>query len=218
MSRPEKLNGALSRSLKGLNLDLRMREARAMALWPDVVGPAVATKSRALYVNRGTMTVAVTSSSWSNQLNLMKDQILMGLEARVGPGVIRDIRYKQSPLEDGSLPMPGMPFKAIGRPKSDLQVSLPETELAAIRRQVEAIPDAKLAATIEKTLLAQARRRYRLRQSGWTPCRRCAVLFDPQDPTLTGTIGAEQTTAEAAPLGALCPVCRMEIKPLVEPG
>lgn len=218
MSRPEKLHGALSRSLKGLNLELRMREARVMALWPEIVGPATASKSRALYVNRGTLTVAVNSSSWHNQLKLMRDQILIGIEQRVGPGVIRDIRFKNGLVDGDPLPMPGMPFKAIGRPKSDLEISLPETELASIRRQVEQIPDPKLASTIEKTLLAQARRRHRLRSAGWAPCRRCAVLFDPQDPTLTGTIGIEQTTPEAAPLGALCPVCRLELKPLVEPG
>lgn len=219
MNRPEKLHGALSRALKGLNLELRMREARAMALWPDIVGPVIAAKARPLYVNRGTMVVGVTSTTWSNQLNLMKDQILIGLEGRVGPGVIRELRYKSNANEDGSLPLPGMPFKLRSRPPSDLQISLPETELAAIRRQVEAIPDAKLAARIEQTLLAQARRRHRLRSSGWAPCRKCGVLFDPTDPTLTGPDPATTGPAsEGGPqLGALCPVCRMELKPLLAP-
>lgn len=214
MNRPEKLQGALSRALKGLNLELRMREARAMALWPDIVGAVTAAKARPLYVNRGTMVVGVTSSAWANQLNLMKDQILAGLESRVGPGVIRDLRWKSGPVEDGTLPVPGMPFKLKKRPPSDLDVSLPETELAAIRHQVEQIPDGKLAARIEQTLLAQARRRHRLRANGWSPCRRCGVLFDPADPTLTGP--DDPASPEAPPkLAALCPVCRMELKPLV---
>ena len=80
MRRPEPLARALKGALTGLNLDQRLRESQAMALWPDIVGDVTAAKTRPLYVNRGTLVVHVASSAWAHQLSLLKPRLLALIE------------------------------------------------------------------------------------------------------------------------------------------
>ncbi|HEY9723585.1 MAG TPA: DUF721 domain-containing protein [Oscillatoriaceae cyanobacterium] len=186
MARPEKLAGALSRALKGLDVEARMREATAMALWSEIVGEVTAAKSHPLHVNRGTMVVAVASSAWANQLNLLKPKLLSAIEARLGPGVIRDLRWRTGPHETEA---PTPEFVRPPRPVSPLRLSAPQ--IAAIAAQAAEIADGPLASRLERVLRARAERQERLRQSGWVPCRACGVLCDT-DPRADG----------------LCPPCR----------
>lgn len=193
MERPEKLAGALGRALKGLNMDLRVREAKAMALWPDIVGEVTAAKTRPLHVNRGTMVVGVASSAWANQLNLLKPQLLASLESRVGAGVIRDLRWKTGPWDDD--PAGAGPAPVFGKRKLPDAPPLPPEEQQAIAELADAIGDEKVKSAVERALLAQAERRRRLAAAGWKPCDRCGVLFDP---------------APAPPPLPLCPMCLLE--------
>jgi hypothetical protein len=224
MNRPEKLSSAMGFALKGLKLDQRMREGKAMALWPDIVGAVTAERTRPLYVNRGTMTVLVSSSAWANQLNLLKPKILAGLAERCGPGVIKDIRWRTG----DSPPDADAPLGLVGglklRKKARVDgPPLSEAETAAIAAQVRAIPDAELAKAIERTLTSQARRRARLRQVGWVPCRRCGVLHDEGDrPFLRAP--RQEVLGAPAPVpppvdrlaeARLCPVCRMELNSIL---
>ena len=197
MERPEKLAGALGRALQGLNMDLRVREAKAMALWPDIVGEVTATKTKPLHVNRGTMVVGVASSAWANQLNLLKPQLLDSLEARVGAGVIRDLRWKTGPWDDGEAG--SGPAPTFARRRLPDAPPLPESQKQAMADMVAPIDDQKLKSAVERALLAQAERRQRLAAAGWKPCDRCGVLFDP--------------APAAPPPLPLCPMCLLEANP-----
>jgi hypothetical protein len=230
MKEPEKLSGAMRRALKGLNLDQRMKEARAMALWPDVVGEMLAARTRPLHVNRGTLVVAVASSAWAQQLSLLKPQLIAKLAERVGPNVIRDLRWRTGPQE--SLPGPEELASEAGAGGRALPPAppLPASEAQAIARLTGGIPDAKLAERIARTLEAQARRRLRQRESGWAPCRRCGVLYDPADrpvarqpaPADGGGGEVDVVIRPAGPgedplaLARLCPVCRLEVQAVLE--
>lgn len=186
MAGPEKLSGALSRALKGLDLEARMREATAMALWPEIVGEVTAAKSHPLHVNRGTMVVAVASSAWANQLNLLKPKLLAAIEQRLGPGVIRDLRWRTGPHETEAEAAPVFAPRREGPAPR-----LSDAQAAAIASQAGEIQDTPLASRLERVLRARAERQERLRQAGWLPCRRCGVLCDA-DPRADG----------------LCPPCR----------
>lgn len=220
--RPEKLARAIGRAMRELNMDQRVKESRAMALWPEVVGELTAGRTRPLHVNRGTMVVAVASSAWANQLNLLKSRYLEGLAQHVGPGVIQDLRWRVAEVGTGSEAAAAALEQAAAAPKArDPRPTPPldEAERAAIDRQVAEIGDPKLAARMQEVLTAQAARRKRLREVGWVPCQRCGVLHDAADrPFMRARPDAELAEAPAAPLGVdpmavarYCPVCRLEV-------
>jgi hypothetical protein len=226
MNRPEKLASAMGFALRGLKLDQRMREGKAMALWPDIVGGVTAERTKPLYVNRGTMTVLVSSSAWANQLNLLKPKILAALSERCGPGVNKDIRWRTGDQPPDADAPPGVLGSAlrIRKKARDEGPALSEAETAAIAAQVRAISDPELAKHFERTLTAQARRRARLKLVGWVPCKRCGVLHDEGDrPFIRAPRQAVLgSSAPAVPAGdrlaeaRLCPVCRMALNAILE--
>jgi hypothetical protein len=232
--RPEKLGRALGRALRELNMDQRVKESRAMALWPDVVGEVTAARTRPLHVNRGTMVVAVASSAWANQLNLLKGRYLEALAGRVGPGVIQDLRWRVADLAAG--PEAGgdgaglVDVKLTARDQRP-QPTLDEAEQAAIARQVAQIEDPKLAARMNKVLTSQAARRQRLKELGWIACQRCGVLHDAADrPYMRARPDAETSDGRPVPEGAqgapkavdpigvarMCPPCRLQVGQLLD--
>lgn len=224
--RPEKLGSAMAGALKGLKLDARMREGRAMALWPDIVGDVTAQRTKPLHVNRGTMVVLVASSAWANQLNLLKPKILQALAERCGPGVIKDIRWRSGEQE----PEPGehieVTFSRLQKKANVEEPPLPAEETQAIEAMLRPITNPEVAKAVERTLVSQARRRARLRQIGWVACKRCGVLHDQADrPFLRAprqeVLGEPEGTPKPPPDRLegmrLCPVCRMELSKLLDP-
>jgi len=58
-----------------------MRAQRILRRWPEVVGEKLASKCRPDRYTRGTVWVAVSSSSWAQELRMMRDDILGRLRA-----------------------------------------------------------------------------------------------------------------------------------------
>jgi hypothetical protein len=208
MARPERLGDALSRALRGLNLTKRMHEGRAMALWPAVVGDVIASRTHPLFVNHGVLTVAVASSSWANELNLLKPRLMASLNEKVGRGVIQDLRWRVGEWQAGRFQAPEEP-KAQAKARQEAALSAGERE--SVLRLVKDIPDPDLASRIASTLLGQAVRRARQRQEGFISCKRCGVLHDT-----TVSEGLFVPPQQSMP-ARLCPVCRMELAQLFGP-
>lgn len=203
MKRPEPIARTLKFALRGLDMDQRLAESRAMALWPEIVGEVTAGKTRALHVNRGTLVIQVTSSVWANQLNLMKPTLLASIASKVGAGVIKDLRWKSGAVDasDKDAVDAGM-IVAPARRKVE-ETPLTERETAAIARQAAQVEDPKLSERLAKLLEAQARRKHRLQAAGWLACHRCGCLHDP---------AAEPAQSK------LCPVCHLEVAASAPPG
>jgi predicted nucleic acid-binding Zn ribbon protein len=64
-----------------------------MTAWPDVVGPAVAAHTTARGVRDRTLTVEVDGPEWTTQLRYLEADVVAGLTARVGPGVVERVHY-----------------------------------------------------------------------------------------------------------------------------
>lgn len=79
--------------LRKLGLDRDVLAQQAVGLWPEVAGPKVAAHCRALVVEEGTLLVVVDSPLWLTQMVYLKPALLRRLCGRVGPGLLRDIRF-----------------------------------------------------------------------------------------------------------------------------
>jgi predicted nucleic acid-binding Zn ribbon protein len=71
----------------------KVRECEAILAWQEVVGEAVARRTRAERLRGGTLHVRVATSAFANELSMMKPEILARLRPRVGGQPITDVRY-----------------------------------------------------------------------------------------------------------------------------
>ena len=94
MTKPLKIGDALRNLLRSLGIEKGLLEAQAAGVWSDVVGPEIDRVTQVVEVERGVLRVAVKDSLWSQELSLMKADIISRLNERVGQEVIRDIRFR----------------------------------------------------------------------------------------------------------------------------
>lgn len=83
----------LARVLDRKGLAVKLEAVSALTEWAEVVGPRIAAVTEARRVSEGTLIVAVSSSPWLMELNLMKHDLLRRLNAGKGEGRIRQIVF-----------------------------------------------------------------------------------------------------------------------------
>jgi len=99
------LRQALNATLADLGLEAATEEARAVLLWPEVVGPTIAAASRAVSVRRGELIVEARSAVWVQELTLSSGTILRKLRTRLGGRSIRRLRVRLGQMPtSGSAP------------------------------------------------------------------------------------------------------------------
>ena len=90
----ESVGTILDRVLRSLEIDKKIDENKALALWPEAVGPALAAKTRAVSVSRGRLTVEAASPVWANECRMMSPQIRAKLNRKLGVEAIKSISFR----------------------------------------------------------------------------------------------------------------------------
>jgi predicted nucleic acid-binding Zn ribbon protein len=70
------------------------RLASVQSIWEEVVGERVAAAARPVAERGDTVTVACLDSVWSEELDLMKQQLERGLRDRLGEDAPRSLRFR----------------------------------------------------------------------------------------------------------------------------
>ena len=91
---PEQVNAVLERVLSSLNLGLKVKQYRIWDVWNSVVGEAIARQAQPQQIRAMVLWVNVSSSTWMQQLEFMKRQIVERINERIGEKVISDIRCR----------------------------------------------------------------------------------------------------------------------------
>lgn len=130
MSFPRPLSGVMQESLVGLGLAERLREAEIWRVWPDVVGEALASRARPVRIINGTLTVAVSSAPWMQELRFMTAMMREKLNSCLGAEVVREIVLKAGRVEKLPAEVPDEITPV--RPLTPQQLSLIEAQAAAI--------------------------------------------------------------------------------------
>ncbi len=94
MSFPKPLPGLLQESFQTLGLAERLRDAEIWRVWPEVVGAVVAARAQPLRIINGTLTVAVSSAPWMQELRFMTGMMREKLNNCLGSEVVREIVLK----------------------------------------------------------------------------------------------------------------------------
>jgi len=172
------LGAVLEGAVQNLELGDAAQEARAVAMWPQVVGEAMARATEALRVRSGTLIVATRSAAWSTELSFHKPSIIRAYRERLGTDFVRDIRYSVAPIRGRRAEAESM-----RPPEADVRrIRLSEAEVARIAAAAEASADPELAQAIRRALTLEAQlQRWHL-EHGARPCPGCGAAFrSPHD-------------------------------------
>ena len=122
-------------------------------VWPDAVGPAVASNAWPARLSRdGTLHVAARSSAWAFELTQLESDVRGRLREQLGDETPRALRFAVGPLpESGAEPVPERARKA---PKPGPREA---ADAARVAREIDDLELRKLVARAVAASLARAR-------------------------------------------------------------
>ena len=99
MNRPSAVTDLLGAVFHGTPTEKRLKEGKIWLVWEPAVGRQIANRARPASFRDGTLTVAVSSAPWMQQLNFLKKGIMEKLNAFLGEEMVRDIHLKAGKTE-----------------------------------------------------------------------------------------------------------------------
>jgi hypothetical protein len=130
----ERIGNEVERTLAGTGSRDAIPLAAVTAAWPDAVGDAVARKAWPLRLSRdGTLHVAAASSTWAHELDLLQDEILVALRARLGDVSPSKLRFAVGPIpEPASAASEAAPVPAHAPPEVPPEVAREASSAASV--------------------------------------------------------------------------------------
>jgi Dna[CI] antecedent, DciA len=151
----DRIGGEIDRELARSGSRDAIPLAAITAAWPAAVGAAVARQAWPLRLGRdGTLHVAVASSTWAHELDLLQDAILDGLRARLADATPPAVRFAVGPI-----PEPPTPIEDAAT-KNDPPIAVPpeiESEAAAAASEIDDPELRELVARAARASLVKAR-------------------------------------------------------------
>jgi predicted nucleic acid-binding Zn ribbon protein len=179
------LSQILDQALRKLDLADAALEARAVILWPQIVGPQMAAASEARSVRGGVLAVIARNSAWNQEIAFQKPLILRRFRERLGESFVKDLRCSVGAVRGVVEP----PASRTPPEEEVRRIQLPQSELDRIR-EASRTGDPELAQAIRRALTHEAQLRHWQLAHGARACPRCGAAFrTPQD---------------------LCPACRQD--------
>ena len=87
----------IAKSLKNLikkqGLEKGLSQQKALEVWGEVVGQKIKEKTEPDSVEFGVLTVKTPSSTWSQELELQKNDIIHAINKKLNKKTIKDIRF-----------------------------------------------------------------------------------------------------------------------------
>lgn len=84
---------AIEQMLQVYKLKRKFDETSLVAAWPEMMGPAVANRTRQLYIRDKKLFIRVESSVLKNELVMIRSQILEKMNERAGSRVLEEIVF-----------------------------------------------------------------------------------------------------------------------------
>lgn len=140
-SHPTLAADSLARLLQ--SIDLRLEAYQVWSFWDEVVGESIARRAQPQRLRDGVLFVAVSSSTWMQELQFMKEEIRERLNQRLGEPLIADlflVSGRVQPKEAAAPPPAIGPVAVPDLPptgNADLDAALARVAQAHARRRAE---------------------------------------------------------------------------------
>jgi predicted nucleic acid-binding Zn ribbon protein len=92
-AQPEKIGQVLEKSLKRLDLGGRLTDYGVWPIWNETVGAVIARNAQPERIRNGTLFVSVSSPTWMQQLQFVKEMIADKLNERIGQEIVKSIFF-----------------------------------------------------------------------------------------------------------------------------
>lgn len=93
-SNTQKIGDVLREYIEHMMIGNKLREVNALKSWEDVMGKAVASRTKSIYIRNKVLFVQLTSSVLRNELLMMRQAIIDKLNERAGAKVIDKLILK----------------------------------------------------------------------------------------------------------------------------
>jgi predicted nucleic acid-binding Zn ribbon protein len=143
MKRPAALSDLMAAIFRGKPAEKRLEEGRIWLVWDAAVGAQISAKARPVSFRDGTLTVAVASAPWMQQLTFLKKGILEKLNERLGRELVRDL-YLKAGVPEAAAPA--------SKPRRQKERPLGSAEKLLIAEQSAAIADPELREAVAHLL------------------------------------------------------------------
>lgn len=87
------LKEVIDRWLKAYGLDGKMKELDVIAAWPEMMGTAVAHRTKEITIRNGTLYLKLESSVMRDELSHGKQVIIERINQKAGYPMIRDVWF-----------------------------------------------------------------------------------------------------------------------------
>ncbi|MDE6451477.1 MAG: DUF721 domain-containing protein [Odoribacter sp.] len=87
----KKIDELVDQILERMGFYQKSKEYEVCEVWPEVVGNQIASRTKAIRVENGTLFVTFTSATVRNEILMVKEGLTRALNKRVGREVIREI-------------------------------------------------------------------------------------------------------------------------------
>ncbi|MBD2713502.1 DUF721 domain-containing protein [Microvirga sp. STR05] len=87
------LKDSIKALLKAYRLQGKLNEVTVVANWEQVMGKAVALKTKEIYVSNGKLFVRLTSAPLKHELVMAKTRVLELINAAVGETVVKEVVF-----------------------------------------------------------------------------------------------------------------------------
>ncbi len=132
--RPEPIGDILKERIGALGWEGRLREEEVLTGWDAAVGPQIAAHARPSHITDHRLTIVTESPVWTQQLSLLKPDLLRRIARNFGPGVVTDLFFVTGKFE----PAPENPPAAARRRPAVAAIP------AALEGDLAGIPDAEV--------------------------------------------------------------------------
>lgn len=85
------IGDALRDLVEDLGIAKRIQEYDVVDVWPEVVGPHIASVADVKSIRNGVLVVSVKSPAWRQELLLRKKELIQNINDRLKKVVVRDI-------------------------------------------------------------------------------------------------------------------------------
>jgi len=71
-----------------------LAEFEAVKVWPEAVGPSIASRCVAIGIKSGILWVLVPNHVWLTEMTALKRKLIENLKIKLGRTVVKDIKFK----------------------------------------------------------------------------------------------------------------------------
>jgi len=94
MEKPKPLRSILEKTLKDLEIDVPLKSHSIWGSWKEIVGDSIAHQTQLRAIRNRILFIDVSHSTWIQQLQFLKPQLLEKINGFLGEPLIQDIRFK----------------------------------------------------------------------------------------------------------------------------